>query len=286
MQDGKALQCGTSHYLGQNFAKAFDIKFLGRDQAQQHAYTTSWGVSTRLIGAMIMAHSDDEGLVLPPNVAPIVATIVPIFRSDEERATVRAAIEKILEQLVGADEVAAASKRKSGDEIVSYFFSKLTNQKIVVDWRDARPGDKQYHWEQRGVPFRIEVGPRDVQQNVCVLKRRVDRGKETIALTDLSPAWLSAKLAEVHEILIKKARDFRDADTRTASSYNELKQILVEHGGFIRCYFEPDRDAEAKIKAETKATVRCVPFDQPSEAGVCIFSGRQTKTQVLFAQAY
>jgi len=191
-----------------------------------------------------------------------------------------------MEQLVGAEEVAAASRRKSGEEIISYFFSKVTNQKIVVDWRDARPGDKQYHWEQRGVPFRIEVGPRDVQQNVCVLKRRVDRGKETVGLSDLNPAWLSAKLAEVHQILIKKALDFRNDNTRDAATYNELKQILTDHGGFVRCYFEPDRESEAKIKAETKATVRCIPFDQPQNEGACIFSGRKTKTQVLFAQAY
>lgn len=286
MQDGKALQCGTSHNLGQNFAKAFDIKFLGRDQQQQHAYTTSWGVSTRLIGAMIMCHSDDEGLVLPPNVAPIVTAIVPIFRSDEEKATVKAAIDKLLEQLVGADEVAAASKRRSGDEIHSYFYSKLTHQKIIVDWRDSRPGDKQYHWEQRGVPFRIEVGPRDVQQGVCIVKRRLDRGKETLQLGDIQPAWLAAKLAETHTLLIERARKFQDENTRDAQTYDQMKEILSTHGGFVRCYFEPDKAAEAKIKTETKATVRCIPFSQPDAAGKCIYSGQPTKTQVLFAQAY
>jgi prolyl-tRNA synthetase len=286
MQDGKALQCGTSHNLGQNFSKAFDIKFLGRDQQQQFAHTTSWGVSTRLIGAMIMAHSDDEGLVLPPHVAPVVVAIVPIFKSDEERTAVEGAINLLLEQLVGAEEIKAASKRKSGDAVSSYFFDKATGQKIVVDWRDSRPGDKQYHWEQRGVPFRIEVGPRDVQQNVCVVKRRVDRGKETVQIGGMNPAWLRLKLDEIHQLLIEKARKFRDENTRDASTYNEMKQILNEHGGFVRCYFEPDRDAEAKIKAETKATVRCIPFQQPQQSGTCIYSGRETKTQVLFAQAY
>lgn len=286
MQDGKALQCGTSHNLGQNFSKAFDIKFLGRDQQQQHVHTTSWGVSTRLIGAMIMAHSDDEGLILPPNVAPIVTAIVPIFKTDEERTMVKAFIDKMLTQLVGEAEVSAGANRKSGNDIATYFFNKATNQKIVVDWRDSRPGDKQYHWEQRGVPFRVEVGPRDVQQNVCVLKRRLDRGKETVGIADISATWLASKLAEMHQALIDRARTFRDQNTRPAGSYDEMKQILVEHGGFVRCYFEPGRDAEAKIKAETKATVRCIPFDQPQTPGKCIYSGRETRTEVLFAQAY
>src|SRR5215471_11221400 len=206
MQDGKALQCGTSHNLGQNFSKAFDIKFLGRDQQQQHAYTTSWGVSTRLIGAMIMAHSDDEGLILPPNVAPVVATIVPIFKGEAEAATVREFITKILTQLVGAEEVAAAQTRKSGDQIESYFFDKTTHQRIVVDWRDSRPGDKQYHWEQRGVPFRLEVGPRDVAQNVAVLKRRLDRSKENATLDQLTAPFLRQKLAEQQQAMLDKAR--------------------------------------------------------------------------------
>jgi prolyl-tRNA synthetase len=282
MQDGKSLQCGTSHNLGQNFSKAFDIKFLGRDQQQQHVYTTSWGASTRLIGAMIMAHSDDEGLVLPPHVAPIVVAVVPIFKSDEERATVKAFVDQLVSRLCGQD----ASTTFSSGEITSYFFNKATAQRIVVDWRDSRPGDKQYHWEQRGVPFRIEAGPRDVAQNVCVLKRRLDRGKETVGLDDLSPQWLSSKLDEVHAALVERARKYRDENTRDASTYDEMKKIIAEQGGFVRCFFEPDRPAEAKIKAETKATVRCIPFEQSGNSGKCIFSGKETKTQVLFAQAY
>jgi prolyl-tRNA synthetase len=282
MQDGKALQCGTSHNLGQNFSKAFDIKFLGRDQQQQYAYTTSWGVSTRLIGAMIMAHSDDEGLVLPPNVAPIVVAIVPIFKTDEERAAVDGFIQKLIAALTGS---ADARAMKTGD-LSSYVFDRQTNQKILVDWRDSRPGDKQYHWEQRGVPFRIEVGPRDVQQGVCVLKRRLDRGKETVGLGDVSPGWLSDKLRAAHVAMFEKAKAFRDANTRDASSYDELKQILAEKAGFVRCYFEPDRAAEARIKAETKATVRLVLFEKAAQPGKCIYSGRETSTQVLFAQAY
>jgi len=286
MQDGKALQCGTSHNLGQNFAKAFDIKFLGRDQKQEFAWTTSWGVSTRLLGAMIMVHSDDEGLVLPPRVAPIVAAVVPIFKGDAEKQKVREFIARIMVALVGEAEVAAAARRQYRDEIDSYFFDATTGQRIIVDWRDARPGDKQYHWEQRGVPFRLEVGPRDVDAGAFVLKRRLDRGKQTAPLADVSAAWLRTKLDEVHEAMLEKARSFRDENTRQADSYEQMKSILETVGGFVRCYFEPDRQAEAKIKEQTRATVRVIPFDQPAAAGTCIYSGRETRTQVLFAQAY
>src|SRR5271154_4304854 len=186
MQDGKALQCGTSHFLGQNFSKAFGIKFLGRDQQTHHCFTTSWGVSTRLIGAMIMAHSDDEGLIIPPHAAPVVAAIVPIFKTDAERAAVAEFLDKLLAQLVGGEEVAAAAKRLSADGIASFFFDKASGQKIVVDWRDARPGDKQYHWEQHGVPFRFEAGPRDVQGGALVLKNRLNRDKAVVPLAEVS----------------------------------------------------------------------------------------------------
>jgi prolyl-tRNA synthetase len=286
MQDGKALQCGRSHNLGQNFAKAFDIKFLGRDQKEHHAWTTSWGVSTRLIGATIMAHSDDEGLVLPPNVAPVVAAIVPIFKGDEEKARVRQFINGVVTSLVGEAEVAAAAKRSSRDEIATYFFDKATHQRIIVDWRDARPGDKQYHWEQRGVPFRMEVGPRDVEQGALVLKRRLDRAKSVVQASEVSGDWLRAKLAEVHKEMFTKAAQYREQNTRRAASYDELKKILAEQGGFVRCWFEPDKAVEAKIKEETKATVRVIPFDQPGGTGKCIYSGKECSTEVLFAQAY
>ncbi|HEX8342478.1 MAG TPA: proline--tRNA ligase, partial [Tepidisphaeraceae bacterium] len=177
MQDGRALQAGTSHNLGQNFSKAFEIKYLGRDNTQQFAWTTSWGVSTRLIGAMIMAHSDDDGLVLPPRVAPVALAILPVFKNDEEKAQVSAFVDAIVEKLVGTEEVASAAKRQSRD-IQGFFFDKVTHQQIVVDGRDARPGDKNYHWEQRGVPLRLEVGPRDVAAGAALMKRRLDRAKE------------------------------------------------------------------------------------------------------------
>ena len=286
MQDGKALQAGTSHNLGQNFSKAFDIKFLGRDQKQQHVWTTSWGVSTRLIGALIMAHSDDEGLVLPPKVAPVVAAIVPIFKSPEEDQKVRGFIAKILQSLVGGEEVQAAAVRKSGDGVENYFFDKGTHQRIVVDWRDTRPGDKQYHWEQRGVPFRFEVGPRDVDSNAFVLKRRLDRGKATVNVGEVSAEWLRAKLSEVQQAMFEKARKFRDENTHRAESYEQLKQILAERGGFVRAFFNEDRRVEAKIKEETKATVRCIPFDQAGGKGRDIVTGEESGTEVIFAQAY
>ncbi len=286
MQDGKALQAGTSHNLGQNFAKAFDIKFLGRDQKLQHAWTTSWGVSTRLIGAMIMAHSDDEGLVIPPKVAPTVVAIVPIFRSDEEKAKVAAFIDQMLTSLVGESEIAAAKNRMNDSGIHRYFFDKVTNQQIIVDWRDARPGDKQYHWEQRGVPFRFEVGPRDVDAGAFVAKKRLDRSKETVQLGSVSAQWLKDQLETVQAAMFAKAKAFRDENTRSAGSYDELKKVLSEHGGFVRCFFEPNPENEAKIKEETKATVRCIPFEGQGAEGTCIYTGKPTKTQVLFAQSY
>jgi prolyl-tRNA synthetase len=283
MQDGKALQAGTSHNLGQNFSTAFDIKFLGRDQKQQHVWTTSWGVSTRLIGAMIMAHSDDEGLIVPPRVAPVVAAIVPIFKGDEEKAKVEAFIGKLLGNLLGSAE--AAVGRRSGDGLATYFFDRTTHQRIIVDWRDARPGDKQYHWEQRGLPFRIEVGPRDVDAEAFVLKRRLDRGKETVALGTATRDWLSGKLQEVHQAMFDRALQMREQMTTPAESYNEMKKILTEKGGFVRAFFTPSRENEAKIKEETKATVRCIPFEQ-GQTGRDIFTGEPTSTQVLFALAY
>jgi prolyl-tRNA synthetase len=284
MQDGKALQMGTSHNLAQNFSKAFEIKFLGRDQKQDYVYTTSWGVSTRLIGAMIMAHSDDEGLILPPRVAPDVAAVVPIYKSPEDEAKVRGFVERLVEKLAGA--TAHKISRHGTD---SYLFNPATEQRIVVDFRDARPGDKHYHWEQRGVPFRFEVGPRDVDAGTLVLKSRLGGGggKEIVKLDEItSPQWLQEKLDAAHALLFEKATKFRDESTRPASTYEEMKKILAEQGGFVRCYFIPDRANEAKIKEETKATVRCIPFDQPDAPGKCIYTGRDTTTQVLFAQAY
>jgi prolyl-tRNA synthetase len=289
MQDGKALQAGTSHFLGQNFSRAFEIQFLGRDQKLAHAWTTSWGVSTRMIGAMIMAHSDDEGLVLPPKAASTLVAIVPIFRSPEEQAKVTGFIDKLLVQLVGEAEVAAGKARQTDPALPRYFFDKVSSQVILVDWRDNRPGDKQFHWEQRGIPFRIEVGPRDVDAGAMVVKKRLDRSKETVPLTAVTAQWLRESLDKVQKEMFEKARHFRDGSIHTAGSYAELKQILAEKGGFVRCHFTPNREIEAKIKEDCKATVRCIPFDYNGEkaaAGKDIYTGEETRTQVIFAQAY
>lgn len=285
MQDGKALQAGTSHNLGQNFAKAFDIKFLGRDQKQQHVWTTSWGVSTRLIGALIMAHSDDDGLVLPPKVAPVVMAIVPIFKSEEDRAKVAAFIDSTVKALVGEEEFASAAKRQQS-EVASYFFDRATEQKIVVDWRDNRPGDKQFHWEQRGVPFRMEVGPRDVDSGSVVIKRRFDRAKESVEAGKLTPSHLRTELDDVQRLMFQKAIEHRQANTHRVDSYDALKATLAEKGGFVRCFFHPDRQAEAKIKEETKATVRVMPFDALGQTGKCMYTGKDGAPEVIFAVAY
>jgi prolyl-tRNA synthetase len=286
MQDGKALQCGTSHNLGQNFARAFEIDFLGRDQKQHFVWTTSWGVSTRLVGALIMSHSDDEGLVLPPRVAPVVLAIVPIWKKPEERELVRAYIDALLVRFVGADEVAASARRLGSNALQQVFYDKHSHQRIVVDWRDARPGDKQYHWEQRGVPFRMEVGPRDVEAGKVVVKKRLDRSKEVVDAEQLSHDWLAAKLETVQVEMFERASAFRVENTREAGSYDELKRLVAEQPGFVRCFFKPDPEREAKIKEETKATVRCLPLDAQGRTGACILTGEEGAPEVLFAQSY
>ncbi|MHC4840750.1 MAG: aminoacyl--tRNA ligase-related protein [Planctomycetota bacterium] len=286
MQDGKALQAGTSHNLGQNFAKAFDIKFQSRDQKEELVHTTSWGVSTRLIGALIMTHSDDDGLVLPPRVAPNVIAIVPIFKTDEDKAKVRAYIEQIIGKLCGEDEVEAGKKRLSSGNIERFFWDKHSGQCIVVDWRDNRPGDKQFHWEQRGVPFRIEVGPRDIEGGAMVVKKRLDRSKEVTKLDDISREWLVEKLEAVQQEMFDRALKYRDDNTHSVESYDELKSVIKYKGGFVRCFFKQGAEAEAKIKEETKATVRCIPFDAEGKTGKCIYGGDDDAPEVIFAQSY
>jgi len=285
MQDGKALQCGTSHNLGQNFSNAFDIKFTGRDQKIEHAWTTSWGVSTRLIGAMIMAHSDDDGLVIPPRVASTVAVIIPIHKTADEHKQVGDACLKLAGALCGESEVQAAQKRQAGRELLSVFFDKFTGQSVIIDGRDMRPGDKQYYWEQHGVPFRIEYGPRDVDAGQFVLKRRVDRGKETVPVAQANAAWLRGKLDEAQQAMFDKALAYRNTNTHDAGSYDEMKALL-QKGGFVRAFFKPDKAAEARIKDETKATVRCIPLETKAERDKCIVTGAPDGQRVLFAVAY
>ena len=195
-------------------------------------------------------------------------------------------IGRLVAALVGGEEAARTAGRGAGGELAHFFFDRITHQRIVVDWRDNRPGDKHFHWEQRGVPFRIEVGPRDADAGSFVLKHRVAREKETVEIGAANAAWLRGKLDAAQAALFARARAMRDESTRRAESYDELKRILESHGGFVRCWFEPDRAGEARIKEETKATVRVIPFDQSGGSGRCILSGKETKTEVLFAVAY
>jgi prolyl-tRNA synthetase len=227
-------------------------------------------------------------LVLPPRVAPLVVAIVPIFKTPEEQQKVAAFIEKLLVQMVGEEEVAAAKKRQTDPALPRYFFDKASSQAIIVDWRDNRPGDKQFHWEQRGVPFRMEVGPRDVDGGAFVLKKRLDRSKEIVQAGMATREWLRDSLEKVQAAMLEKARTFRDTNVRVAGSYDELKKFAAE-GGLVRCHFTPNKEVEAKIKEETKATVRCIPFDcngEKATAGKDIYTGQETTVQVIFAQSY
>ena len=242
-------------------------------------------MSTRLIGALIMAHGDDEGLVLPPRVAPEVAAVVPIFRSPEEEAKVRAYAEKIVTALGGPGSLGARA-RADRHGVERHVFNPYTHQGIAVDFRDLRPGEKHFEWEQRGVPFRIEVGPRDVDAGTFVLKGRVDGSKVAVPFAEVSKAWFEGKLNQAHDLLFAKAQKFRDEHTHRANTYDELKKLVSEGSGFVRCYFEPDRESEKRIKTDTKATVRCVPFDQPKVPGTDVYTGKPTSTEVIFAVAY
>lgn len=246
-------------------------------------------MSTRLIGAVIMAHSDDEGLVLPPRVAAEVAAVIPIYKTPEEEAKVRGFVEKLLAALRGPG-APAQPTRVDRKGIERHLYSLPTQQRIAVDFRDQRPGEKHFDWEQRGVPYRFEVGPRDVDASTVVLKGRVDGSKVTVPLGDISPAWFTAQLDRAHHALFERAKALRDQRTRRAETYDELKKLLADGGGFVRAYFEPDRQSEARVKEETKATVRCVVpaegRDQPGKPGKDIFTGKETSTEVLFAVAY
>jgi prolyl-tRNA synthetase len=266
MADKKALQAGTSHMLGQNFAKAAGIEFLDRDNKLKHPYGTSWGFTTRMIGATVMVHGDDSGLVLPPNLAPTQLVIVPIFRSEDDRRVVAEAIESVQKSL--ADVMTASGPLR-----------------VKVDWREESPGFKYSHWEMRGVPFRLEIGPRDVAAGQGVLVRRLDRDKQPIALTGLA-AELPTRLADYQASLFQRALDFRTANTHNADTYDELKATLDEHGGFILAPWCGSADCEKQLNADTGATIRCIPFDSPDEAGKCVVDGRPSERRVLIARAY
>ncbi|MFN5370390.1 MAG: proline--tRNA ligase [Bacteroidia bacterium] len=262
MQDGKALQAGTSHFLGQNFAKAFDVKFTGKDGKQDFVWATSWGVSTRLMGALIMTHSDDQGLVLPPKLAPFQVVIVPIYRSDEEFQKVCDAGKNIKQEL-----------EKAGIS-------------VKLDDRDThKPGFKFNEHELRGVPVRIAIGPRDLEQGTVEVARRDTLEKESLHIQDLA-AKISHLLEQIQQNLYTKALSYREQYTFKADSWDEFVKLLDEPGGFIYAHWDGTAETEEKIKDLTKATIRCIPLDNKPEAGKCILTGNPSEQRVLFARAY
>ncbi|WDF67649.1 proline--tRNA ligase [Sphingobacterium oryzagri] len=262
MQDGKALQAGTSHFLGQNFAKAFDVKFTSKEGKLEHVWATSWGVSTRLMGALIMAHSDDQGLVLPPKLAPIQVVIVPIYKTDEEKANIDSFVDTLIAELKGKD--------------IS----------VKYDDRDTqRPGFKFAEWELKGVPLRVAIGARDLQNGTVELARRDIQTKETVAQEGLA-VNIENTLGIIQESIYQKARQYRDSHITEVASYDEFKEVLEGKGGFISCHWDGTVETEKRVKEETKATIRCIPLDAKEEAGVCIFTGKPSAQKVLFAKAY
>ena len=266
MRDTKALQAGTSHMLGQNFARSAGIEFLDRDNQRRAPFGTSWGFSTRMVGATIMAHGDDSGLVLPPNVAPVQLVIVPIFRTEDDRRVVADAVAKVEQSLAEVQTRSGALRMKT-------------------DWREESPGFKFNHWELRGVPYRLEIGPRDVASNQGVLVRRVDREKQTIGLETLAKE-LPAQLADYQHKLFQRALDFRAENTHLADGYDEFKAILDKEGGFLMAHWCGDVACEKQVNADTSATIRVIPFDSPDEPGKCLVDGRPSERRVLFARSY
>jgi len=262
MQDGKALQAGTSHFLGQNFANAFDVQFTNKEGKLEKVWGTSWGVSTRLIGALIMAHSDDDGLVLPPKLAPIHVVIVPIFKNEEE-------LKKISFQ---ADAI-ANSLRKLGYSV------KFDNRET------HKPGYKFAEYELKGVPVRIAIGPRDLENGTVEVARRDTKTKEVMPINSVAEA-IPALLENIQLSIYQKALAFRSAMMTPVDSYDEFKNVLDTKGGFVLAHWDGTPETETSIKEETKATIRCIPLDAKAEPGVCVYSGKPSTKRVLFARAY
>jgi prolyl-tRNA synthetase len=261
MGDKKALQSGTSHYLGQNFAKAFDVMFQNKDNEQQYVYASSWGVSTRLVGALIMAHGDDKGLILPPKLAPYQVVVVPIYRDDEAKAKVMDYVDGITKEL------------------------KAKGVRYHVDMRETlSPGFKFNDWEMKGAPLRLEVGPRDVDGGNLVCAKRIT-GEKTVMTKDELLQGAPAMLDEIQNAMLKNRKVFREENTSDVSSYDELKNATVD-GGFARVYWDGSPEEEQRIQDECKATIRNIPLDQPEEEGICFYTGRKTKQMVIFAKAY
>ena len=262
MQDGKALQAGTSHFLGQNFAKAFDVKFANKEGKQEYVWATSWGVSTRLMGALIMTHSDDNGLVLPPKLAPDQVVIVPIYRNDEQFDAVSDLANNLMKDL------------------------RAKGVRVKFDKRDThKPGWKFNEYELKGVPLRIAIGPKDLEKGTVEMARRDTLTKEIVE-TSAVVARVEGLLEEIQDNLFAKAINYRTAHTTQVSSYDEFKKVLNEKGGFISAHWDGTSETEDKIKKETKATIRCIPLDTDNEGGTCIVTGNISARKVLFAKAY
>jgi len=262
MQDGKALQAGTSHFLGQNFAKAFDVKFANQEGKQEYVWGTSWGVSTRLMGALVMTHSDDSGLVLPPNLAPIQVVIVPIYKSEEELATITKVVEELMVQF---------KKLK-----ISVKFDNRTTQK---------PGFKFAEWELKGVPVRIAVGPKDLENGTFEVARRDTLSKEVVS-KDGIVNYINDLLETIQSDLFNRALKYRDTHITEVNSFEEFKDVLENKTGFIAAHWDGTPETEEKIKDLTKATIRCIPLNKLEEEGKCVFSGAKSTGRVLFAKAY
>ncbi|PZX59981.1 proline--tRNA ligase [Hydrotalea sandarakina] len=262
MQDGKALQAGTSHFLGQNFAKAFDVKFSDKENKLSYVWATSWGVSTRLIGALVMAHSDDDGLILPPKIAPLQVVIVPIYKGDEQKALIAEKALQIVHQL-----------QQKG---ISVKFD---------DSENARPGWKFAQYEMQGVPVRLALGVRDIENNVVEVARRDTKTKETVSLNGID-VHVEKLLANIQSSIYEKALAYRNAHITPVNTWNEFMDVLENKGGFISAHWDGTSETEEKIKELSKATIRCIPLNNPKEAGQCILTGKPSTQRVLFARAY
>ncbi|SDX70303.1 proline--tRNA ligase [Flavobacterium degerlachei] len=262
MQDGKALQAGTSHFLGQNFAKAFDVKFANKEGKQEYVWGTSWGVSTRLMGALVMTHSDDKGLVLPPNLAPIQVVIVPIYKTDEQLDEISVEVNVLIAELKKLN--------------VSVKYDNRTTQK---------PGFKFAEWELKGVPVRIAIGPKDLENGTFEVARRDTLTKEVQSKEGIS-TYINDLLVQIQEDLFNKALNYRDSHITEVNSFEEFKEVLNDKGGFVSAHWDGTAATEEKIKDLTKATIRCIPLDRLEEAGSCVFTGAESKGRVLFAKAY
>ena len=260
MLDKKALQAGTSHNLGQNFAKAFDVKFQTEDNNEEYVWATSWGISTRLIGAVILAHGDKNGLRIPPKIAPIQAVLIPIFRDEKQRKIIENYIDSIIKEL------------------------KQKGIRTFIDWSDSSPGYKFNEWELKGVPARIEIGPRDVESNTVIIARRDNGEKLSSSRHDLTQSVIDI-LDQIQNNLYNQAKDFRDNNTHSVNTYGEFKDI-IKNGGFVRCGWDGKQDTELKIKEDTKATIRCIPFNENPKDLTCIFSGNRAMHEVIFAKSY